>query len=92
MTLNIPELELISGIFFISRNVGYLKTTFIVSVICRKGLWSGDVSSFTSSKFIFTGTLVISSSGQVKFTVTVSPTDFPLILRNKYSTSKVGEF
>ena len=37
-------------------------------------------------------TVVLPSSGQVTFTSTVSPTDFDLTLRNKYSISKVGSF
>jgi len=44
-----------------------------------------------SSRPIFTDTLVSSSSGQIILTSTSSPTDFPLIFKNRYSISKVGK-
>ena len=37
-----------------------------------------------------TGTDVFLSSGHTTLTSTSSPTDFPLIFKNKYSISKVG--
>ena len=43
-----------------------------------------------SSIAIVTGTEVSLSSGAIRFTSTSSPTDLPLMFRNRYSISNVG--
>ena len=73
-----------------SLRVGYRIVIFILSLISISLVWPTFTFTPISPKSIFFLTVVSPSSGQIKFKSTFSPTDFPLILKKKYSTSNIG--